>query len=74
MDFIDEIRKLAVQIPKQKEIIRTEEGTKNAMIMPFIAALRNNRRSTEVREGSGTMPEQRVPCLRKLVPRKEPLE
>lgn len=42
MDFIDKIRELALQIPKQKEHVRTEEGTKNAMIMPFITALGYN--------------------------------
>jgi predicted type IV restriction endonuclease len=39
MDFIDRIRELAARIPKQLEHIQTEEATKNALIMPFIAAL-----------------------------------
>lgn len=42
MDFIDKIRDLAVRIPKQLEYIQTEEATKNALIMPFIAALGYN--------------------------------
>ena len=42
MDFIDRIRELAVRIPKQLEHIQTEEATKNALIMPFIAALGYN--------------------------------
>src|SRR5262245_2387092 len=44
MDFIDEIRKLSLQIPKLKQqgLIRTEEGTKNALVMPFINALGYN--------------------------------
>jgi predicted type IV restriction endonuclease len=39
MDFIDRIRELAARIPKQVDYIQTEEATKNAFIMPFIAAL-----------------------------------
>lgn len=39
MDFLDKIRELAARIPKQREFIQTEEATKNALIMPFIAAL-----------------------------------
>lgn len=39
MDFSDRIRELAVRIPRQVEYIQTEEATKNAFIMPFIAAL-----------------------------------
>jgi hypothetical protein len=39
MDFIDRIRDLATRIPKQRDIIQTEEATKNAFIMPFISAL-----------------------------------
>jgi len=44
MDFIDQIRELAARIPKlrQGDLIKTEEGTKNALIMPFIAALGYN--------------------------------
>ena len=39
MDFIDQIRVIAARIPKQMEHIRTEEATKNALVMPFIKAL-----------------------------------
>lgn len=39
MDFSDRIRELAARIPRQMEHIQTEEATKNAFIMPFIAAL-----------------------------------
>lgn len=39
MDFIDRIRELAARIPKQLEHIATEEATKSALVMPFIAAL-----------------------------------
>lgn len=39
MDFKDAILGLADRIKKQKDAIQTEEGTKNAFIMPMIAAL-----------------------------------
>lgn len=39
MDFIDKVNKLASKFPKQLEYIKTEEATKNALIMPFIEAL-----------------------------------
>lgn len=39
MDFIDQLKNLAVKITRQKELIQTEEATKNAFIMPFIASL-----------------------------------
>ena len=44
MDFIDRLREIAVRIPKLKQdgIIKTEEGTKNALVMPFINALGYN--------------------------------
>src|SRR5215212_7842711 len=42
MDFIDQIRELSARIPKQLPHIQTEEATKNALIMPFIAALGYN--------------------------------
>lgn len=42
MDFIDKIRELAARVPKQLDYIQTEEATKNALIMPFIAALGYN--------------------------------
>jgi predicted type IV restriction endonuclease len=42
MDFMDRLRELAAQIPKQVEYIRTEEATKSALVMPFIGALGYN--------------------------------
>jgi hypothetical protein len=39
VDFIDRIRELSARVPKQLDLIQTEEATKNALIMPFIAAL-----------------------------------
>ena len=42
MDLIDRLRELSVRIPKQLEHIQTEEATKNALVMPFIAALGYN--------------------------------
>lgn len=42
MDFIDQIRDLAIRIQKQKDVIQTEEATKNAFVMPFINALGYN--------------------------------
>jgi hypothetical protein len=39
MDFLDEIRAFAKNIPTISEKIATEEGTKNALIMPFIRIL-----------------------------------
>lgn len=39
MDFKDNILQLAERIKKQKDVIQTEEATKNAFIMPMIAAL-----------------------------------
>jgi hypothetical protein len=42
MDFIDKIRELSVRISKQIENIQTEEATKHALIMPFMAALGYN--------------------------------
>lgn len=42
MDFIDQIRALATRIEGTKNLIQTEEATKNAMIMPFIHALGYN--------------------------------
>jgi hypothetical protein len=44
MDLIDRIRDLAAQVPRLKggDLIKTEEGTKNALIMPFIQALGYN--------------------------------
>lgn len=44
MDFIDRLRELSTRIPRirQDGLIKTEEGTKNALIMPFIAAMGYN--------------------------------
>lgn len=42
MDFIDLIRSLAARISATKDVVQTEEATKNAMIMPFIQALGYN--------------------------------
>jgi hypothetical protein len=42
MDFIDQIRTLASRVNAAKEILQTEEATKNAMIMPFIQLLGYN--------------------------------
>lgn len=39
MDFKDNILQIAERIEKQKDAIQTEEATKNAFIMPMIAAL-----------------------------------
>jgi len=42
MDFIDQLRVLGARISTTKDIIQTEEATKNAMIMPFIQILGYN--------------------------------
>lgn len=42
MDFIDQLRVLASRIANTKDIIQTEEATKNAMVMPLIQALGYN--------------------------------
>lgn len=44
MDFIDRLREISARIPalKQQGLIKTEEGTKNALVMPFINALGYN--------------------------------
>ncbi|MBU2547808.1 MAG: type I restriction enzyme HsdR N-terminal domain-containing protein [Proteobacteria bacterium] len=39
MDFVDKINEIVNRIPKQLDYIKTEEATKNAFVMPFIAAL-----------------------------------
>lgn len=39
MELIDSIRQLAKVYAERKDAIQTEEATKNALIMPFIAAL-----------------------------------
>lgn len=42
MDLIDQLKALASRISATKDIIQTEEATKNAMIMPFIQILGYN--------------------------------
>lgn len=42
MDFIDQLRVLANRISSTKEMLQTEEATKNAMVMPFIQTLGYN--------------------------------
>lgn len=42
MDFIDHLKTLASRIEKTRNMIQTEEATKNAMIMPFIQMLGYN--------------------------------
>ena len=42
MDFIDQLRMLGARIATTKDLIHTEEATKNAMIMPFIQILGYN--------------------------------
>ncbi|MFZ2852871.1 MAG: type I restriction endonuclease [Rhodocyclaceae bacterium] len=42
MDFIDQLRALASRVSATKDMIQTEEATKNAMVMPFIQALGYN--------------------------------
>jgi len=39
MDFIDQIRELSNTVSKWLELVKTEEGTKNYLIMPFIKIL-----------------------------------
>jgi len=42
MDFIDEVRTLAARVIAAKDMVQTEEATKNAMVMPFIHLLGYN--------------------------------
>lgn len=42
MDLVDKLRELAGRLPRQLEHIQTEEATKSALVMPFIAALGYN--------------------------------
>lgn len=42
MDFIDQLRVLASRISATKDLIQTEEATKNSMVMPFIQILGYN--------------------------------
>lgn len=39
MDFIDSIKQFAARIPAMKDMLPTEEATKNALIMPFFQLL-----------------------------------
>lgn len=39
MEFIDQLAALSTRALKQKDIIKTEEATKNALVLPFIQAL-----------------------------------
>ncbi len=39
MDFIEVLQNISSKIVKQKDLISTEEATKNAFVMPFISAL-----------------------------------
>ncbi|CAN7772972.1 type I restriction endonuclease [Variovorax sp. LjRoot175] len=42
MDFIDQVRSLASRVAVAKDLLQTEEATKNAMVMPFIQLLGYN--------------------------------
>ncbi len=42
MDFIDQIKVLSAKIPKLSESIKTEEATKNALVMPLLNILGYN--------------------------------
>jgi len=42
MDFIDQLRALSTRVAATRELIQTEEATKNAMVMPFIQILGYN--------------------------------
>lgn len=42
MDFNDQLRALSIRIPKITENIKTEEGTKNGLILPFLQILGYN--------------------------------
>ena len=42
MDLMDTLKDISETIPKQMDIIQTEEATKNALVMPFINALGYN--------------------------------
>ncbi len=42
MDLIDKLREISARVPRQKDLIKTEEATKNAFVMPFINALGYN--------------------------------
>lgn len=42
MDFIDHVRGLSARVAATKDLLQTEEATKNAMVMPFIQILGYN--------------------------------
>ena len=42
MDFIDQVKVLAAKIPKLSESIKTEEATKNALVLPLLNILGYN--------------------------------
>jgi hypothetical protein len=42
MDFIDQLRALSTRVAATRDLIQTEEATKNAMVMPFIQILGYN--------------------------------
>lgn len=42
MDFIDQVKALAARVAQAKDLLQTEEATKNAMVMPFIQLLGYN--------------------------------
>lgn len=42
LDFIDQVRSLASRVAIAKDLLQTEEATKNAMVMPFIQLLGYN--------------------------------
>ena len=39
MDFRDQVRQLGERVARVKDNVRTEEPTKNALIMPFLQAM-----------------------------------
>lgn len=42
MDFLDQVKQFAARIPAMKDMLPTEEATKNALIMPFFQMLGYN--------------------------------
>lgn len=42
MDFVDQIKVLAAKIPRLSESIKTEEATKNALVLPLLNILGYN--------------------------------
>jgi predicted type IV restriction endonuclease len=42
MDFIDEIKTLAGAVPKLRDRLKTEEATKQSLVLPFIKTLGYN--------------------------------